>query len=56
MLSGRFHIAEDRWRVTSLLAFARIKYDFFGVGSDAGERRDLSQGQVRFTKLVLRPC
>ncbi len=38
--SGRFHVSEDLWRVTSLVAFARINYDFFGIGSDAGDRGD----------------
>ena len=40
VVTGRFHVAEDLWRVTSAVAVARVNYDFFGVGSGAGDRGD----------------
>jgi outer membrane protein assembly factor BamA len=40
LLSGRLHVAEDRWRVTATAAGAQVNYDFFGIGSEAGDRGD----------------
>jgi hypothetical protein len=38
ILSGRFHVAEDLWRVSAAAAGVRANYDFFGIGSDAGDQ------------------
>jgi hypothetical protein len=38
VVTGRLHLSEDLWRVTSTFVVAQINYDFFGVGSDAGDR------------------
>jgi hypothetical protein len=37
---GRFHLAEDRWRVLAAGGSARIEYDFYGIGTAAGEAGD----------------
>jgi hypothetical protein len=38
IVSFRGHLARDLWRVASTFSLARVNYDFFGIGSDAGER------------------
>jgi len=37
-VSFKGHLAEDRWRIVIAGGFARVNYDFFGIGSDAGEQ------------------
>jgi hypothetical protein len=40
VVSFRGHLARDLWRVSSTAAVARVNYDFFGIGSDAGAAGD----------------
>jgi hypothetical protein len=37
VVSMRGHAFEDRWRFLLMAFVARIEYEFFGIGSDAGE-------------------
>ncbi len=34
---GTYNFSEDRWRITGGVAYLDAKYDFYGVGSDAGD-------------------
>jgi outer membrane protein assembly factor BamA len=35
-IAGNFNLAEDRYRITFLTGGARARYEFFGIGNDAG--------------------
>jgi len=36
-VAHKMNWSEDRWRLSAALAYANLKYDFFGVGSSAAE-------------------
>jgi hypothetical protein len=37
-LGGKFHLSGDKYRVTAGLAQGSLVYDFYGIGSDAGDQ------------------
>ena len=38
ILTGRFHLWEDLWRVNTGFGALQINYDFYGIGSGAGDQ------------------
>ena len=35
---GAYNFAQDRWRITGGVGYVDAKYDFYGIGGDAGDR------------------
>jgi hypothetical protein len=38
LVTGKLHLAEDRWRVSGRVTGSQVNYDFYGIGSEAGNR------------------
>jgi outer membrane protein assembly factor BamA len=53
---GAVNFAEDRWRVSGGLGYLDAKYDFYGIGNDAGDDRFSvpirQKGTAAFVKLL----
>ena len=37
-LGHKMNLGQDRWRITAAAAYAEIRYRFYGIGTDAGDR------------------